>query len=203
MVYFVTAISTDSGKTVVSSILTSALQADYWKPVQCGFPRDLETVKSLVSNSHCLFFEESYLLKTPMSPHAAAMMEGKEIDLNKIELPDNDDNDLVIEGAGGILVPLNNKHFTIDIAQKFNAQVILVSNIYLGSINHTLLTINELKRRGVTVKGIIFNGPENKTTEDYILNYSGYKCLLRIRPEEIVNEEMIKKYAVKLFDNWE
>jgi dethiobiotin synthetase len=78
-----------------------------------------------------------------------------------------------------------------------------VSNIYLGSINHTLLTINEIKRRNIPVKGIIFNGPENKDTEDFILNYSGYKCLLRIRPEEKITEEVITKYSVKLFENWD
>jgi dethiobiotin synthetase len=203
MDYFVTAIHTDSGKTLVSAILTYALQADYWKPVQCGFPRDLDTVKSLVTNKHCLFFEEAYLLKEPMSPHAAAKLENVTIDLNKIEKPDNEDHTLIIEGAGGVMVPLNDKDFVIDLAAKLNAEIILVSNNYLGSINHTLLTVNEIKRRGLTVKGIIFNGPENKETEKFILNYSGYKCLLKIKPEEVINDEVIGKYAVQLFQNWE
>jgi dethiobiotin synthetase len=203
MKYFVTAIHTDSGKTLVSTILTQALQADYWKPVQAGFPRDLETVKSLIYNKHCLFFEETYLLKEAMSPHAAAGKEGIRIDIDKIVAPDNDDNDLIIEGAGGVLVPLNDKDFVIDLIKKLDAEIILVSNIYLGSINHTLLTINEIKRRNIPVKGIIFNGPENKDTEDFILNYSGYKCLLRIRPEEKITEEVITKYSVKLFENWD
>jgi len=203
MKYFVTAIHTDSGKTLVSAILTQALQADYWKPVQAGYPRDLETVKSLIYNKHCLFYEETYLLKEAMSPHAAAAKEGIRIDVDKIVAPDNDDNDLIIEGAGGVLVPLNEKDFVIDLAKKLDVQIILVSNIYLGSINHTLLTINEIKRRNLPVKGIIFNGPENKETEDFILNYSGYKCLLRIRPEEKITEEVVTKYAVKLFENWD
>jgi dethiobiotin synthetase len=203
MKYFVTAIHTDSGKTLVSTILTQALQADYWKPVQAGFPRDLETVKSLIYNKHCLFFEETYLLKEAMSPHAAAGKEGIRIDIDKIVAPDNDDNDLIIEGAGGVLVPLNDKDFVIDLIKKLDAEIILVSNIYLGSINHTLLTINEIKRRNIPVKGIIFNGPENKDTEDFILNYSGYRCLLRIRPEEKITEEVITKYSVKLFENWD
>ncbi|MBX9851046.1 MAG: dethiobiotin synthase [Cytophagaceae bacterium] len=203
VVYFVTSIHTDSGKTLVSAILTHALQADYWKPVQCGIEqRDFDTVKSLMSNNHCMLHEEAYLLKAPMSPHAAAEKEGVKIDLKQVNLPDTD-NDLVVEGAGGVMVPLNEKDFVIDIAAKINAEIILVSNIYLGSINHTLLTINELKRRNLIVKGIIFNGMENKDTEDFILKYSGYKCLLKIRPEKEVSEEMIAKYAVKLFENWD
>jgi dethiobiotin synthetase len=150
-----------------------------------------------------LFFEETYLLKEAMSPHAAAGKEGIRIDVDKIVAPDNDDNDLIIEGAGGVLVPLNDKDFVIDLIKKLDAEIILVSNIYLGSINHTLLTINEIKRRNIPVKGIIFNGPENKDTEDFILNYSGYRCLLRIRPEEKITEEVITKYSVKLFENWD
>lgn len=204
MNYFVTAIHTDSGKTLISAILTYALQADYWKPVQCGEEsRDLQTVKGLVNNNHCLFYEEAYFFKTPASPHAAAKAEGRVIEMDKIILPQTENNHMIIEGAGGVLVPLNDKNFVIDIAEKFSAEIILVSNIYLGSINHTLLSINELRRRNIKVKGIIFNGPENKETEDYILNYSGYPCLLKVRPEKIVNAEVVAKYAVKLFESWE
>ncbi|MFL5731201.1 MAG: dethiobiotin synthase [Cytophagaceae bacterium] len=204
MIYFVTAIHTDSGKTLVSAILAEALQADYWKPVQCGTDqRDLKTVKELVDNDHCLFYEEAYLLKAPLSPHAAAKKEGKEIRLKDISLPLTDGHDLIIEGAGGLLVPLNDQEYVIDIAEKFKAEIILVSNIYLGSINHTLLSINEIKRRGLKVKGIIFNGPENPETEEIILKQSGYNCLLRIRPEANVSHETVMKYSVKLFENWD
>jgi dethiobiotin synthetase len=204
MVYFVTSIHTDSGKTLVSAILAEALQADYWKPIQCGSDqRDLKTVKELVDNEHCMFYDESYLLKAPLSPHAAAKMEGREIKLADISLPSNEGHDLIIEGAGGVLVPLNDHEFVIDIAEKFKAELILVSNIYLGSINHTLLTVNELKRRGLKVKGIIFNGAENSETEEIILKHSGHKCLLRIRPEQKVDHETVMKYSVKLFENWD
>jgi dethiobiotin synthetase len=204
MVYFVTSIHTDSGKTLVSAILAEALQADYWKPVQCGMEdRDLRTVKQLVDNSHCMFFEESYLFKAPLSPHAAAMLEGREVKLADIILPSSDGDDLIIEGAGGVLVPLNDHEFVIDIAEKFKAEVILVSNIYLGSINHTLLTVNEIKRRGLKVKGIIFNGPANPQSEEIILKHSGYRCLLRIGPEEKIDHATIMKYSIKLFENWD
>ncbi len=199
--YFVTAISTDSGKTVLSAILTEALQADYWKPVQSGLEeRDTSAVKSLVSNSKTIFFPEAYALKTPMSPHAAAAIDNVEIELSKIILPKTDNN-LVIEGAGGLLVPLNDEDFVIDLADQFPCEIILVSNLYLGSINHTLLSINELKRRKLNVKGIIFNGESNPSSEEFILNYSNYPCLLRIKQEDEITPKVISKYAKELAKN--
>jgi dethiobiotin synthetase len=204
MNYFVTAIGTDSGKTLVSAILTEALQADYWKPIQSGKEnRDVETVAKLINNNHSFCYEETYLFSKPISPHAAAKVDGVTIELNKIKLPQNGGNNIVIEGAGGILVPLNETDFVIDLAVKFDAEIILVSNTYLGSINHTLLTVQELKRRNLKVKGIIFNGFENKDTEEIILKKSGYKYLLRILPENKINQEIITQYAIKLFENWD
>ena len=200
--YFVTAIGTDCGKTLVSAILVEFLLADYFKPIQAGFPTDTETVKNLITgnqstlldNFQSIFHKESYLLQMPASPHAAARAEGIEIKLENIVLPKTTNN-LVIEGAGGVLVPLNDNDFVIDIAKQFDCKVVLVANLYLGSINHTLLTINELKCRNMNVIGIIFNGEENKASEAIILKHSGYKCLLRINKEENINQETIKKYA--------
>lgn len=200
--YFVTAIGTDSGKTLVSAILTHALQADYWKPIQCGFPRDTEKVNELVNNDHSMFFKEAYLLQEPASPHQASKMEGIEIDLNRILMPDSN-NTMVIEGAGGIMVPLNDTHVVIDLAEKFEAEIVLVSNLYLGSINHTLLTANELKRRNLKVKGIIFNGEDNPFSKDIILKKTGFKELLHIKPEAKINQEIITYYAIRLFDKWD
>ncbi|WMJ72857.1 dethiobiotin synthase [Cytophagaceae bacterium ABcell3] len=200
--YFVTAIGTDSGKTVVSTILAHALQADYWKPIQCGTPKDSDTVFKLLRSRHSIIYDEAYFLKSPMSPHAAAKIENTTIDLGQIKTPPTDGNDLIIEGAGGVLVPLNDQDFVIDLAAQLDAEVVLVSNHYLGSINHTLLTINELKRKNIKVKGIIFNGSENPYTEEIILKHSGYKSLLRINKEENLNEDTINKYAIKLFESW-
>jgi len=204
MNYFITAIGTDSGKTLVSAIITEALQADYWKPIQAGIEsRDLKTVESLINNGHSFCYEEAYLLKAAMSPHASAKLEGIRIDLNKINLPNNGGNNFVIEGAGGIMVPLNDHDFVINLAEKFEAEIILVSNTYLGSINHTLLSVQELKRRNLKVKGIVFNGEPNLETEEIILKHSGYKCLLRILPENTINQEIVTHYAIKLFENWD
>lgn len=178
MNYFVTAIGTDSGKTVVSSILSLALNAEYWKPVQAGFPTDTETVKALTENKvYC--HPEQYVLNTPASPHAAAPIDHVEIKLEDFHLPNTHKN-LVIEGAGGIMVPLNGTDLVIDLAIKFKTATILVSNNYLGSINHTLLSLEYLKSKKISAIGIIFNGPANKATEEIILLRSKLPCLLKV-----------------------
>jgi dethiobiotin synthetase len=201
MNFFITAISTDSGKSVVSAILTEALQADYWKPVQSGKPRDTDFVKSLVSNTKTVFHQEAYCLSEPLSPHAAAKIDGITIDLDKIELPKTE-NHLVIEGAGGMLVPLNDHDFVIDLADKFEAELILVSNLYLGSINHTLLSIKELERRRsyqkFKIKGIIFNGTPTPESERIIMKHCPYPHLFSVIKEKNIDQEMIKRYAGKM-----
>ena len=166
--YFITGIGTDIGKTVVSAIVVEALEADYWKPVQAGELdySDADKVKEWISNKNSKFFEGSYNLKTAMSPHAAAEIDGTVIDISLIKEPQTK-NALVIEGAGGLLVPLNDKNTILDLIKK-DYKIIVVSKNYLGSINHTLLTLSELKHKGFKVAGIIFNGQTNVTTETII-----------------------------------
>jgi dethiobiotin synthetase len=197
MNYFITGIDTDSGKTLASTILCEALQADYWKPIQCGFPRDAETVRSFISNYKTIIHPETYLLKTPASPHAAAKIESVSISIDEFKLP-NTTNSLVVEGAGGCLVPINQTHFVIDIPIHLKIPIILVADLYLGSINHTLLTVNLLQHRNISVTGIIFNGTPNPESEQIILHHAGYKKLLHILPEERLSKEIIKKYAAKI-----
>jgi len=201
MNYFVTAIDTDSGKTLVSAILCEALAADYWKPVQAGYPRDSDGVKDLISNSKAKIHPEAYLLNTPASPHAAARIDGVTIELEKFNLPATTNN-LIIEGAGGVLVPLNDKHFVIDLAVAFQAQVVVVSDLYLGSINHTLLTIEAIRKRGCVIKGIIFNGETNAESERIILAHTQLRCLLRIQRESSIDRYVVKRYAQQLNENW-
>lgn len=198
--YFITAIHTDSGKTLVSAIFAQALHADYWKPVQAGYPRDTDTVMQFLQNKKSKIHKEAYLLQAPMSPHAAARLEQLEIHPENILMPETD-NTLIVEGAGGVLAPISEEYFVIDIAKKFNLEIILVCNIYLGSINHSMLTINELKRRKLKVRGIVFNGPENEETEQFILKHSGYPCLLRIAKEKKITQEIINRYAIDLLAN--
>jgi dethiobiotin synthetase len=201
MNYFVTGIDTDSGKTLTSAILCEALAADYWKPIQCGLPRDTATVQSLVTNKKLKFHTERHLLKTPASPHAAAKVENVHIQLSDFSLPETKAN-LIIEGAGGCLVPLNENNFVIDLAVQFKAPIILVADLYLGSINHTLLTVALLKQKELSVKGIIFNGVPNVESESIILYHSGYTHLLSILPETVINQETVKKYAQQLSTHW-
>lgn len=198
MKYFVTAIGTDSGKTLLSAILTEALEADYWKPVQAGLPTDSDAVKSLLSNKKSLILPEAVRLQMPASPHAAAAAEGRMLELAAIQLPQDAREPLVIEGAGGALVPLNERDSVIDLVPQLGASIILVSNHYLGSINHTLLTAELLRQRNYPVAGIVFNGDPMPGTEEVILQRTGYRCLLRIARHATVDKELVKEYAKKL-----
>ncbi|WP_316634963.1 dethiobiotin synthase [uncultured Flavobacterium sp.] len=201
MKIFVTGISTDVGKTIASSIIVESLEADYWKPIQAGDldNSDSHKVKSQVSNSKSQFYPNAYKLNTPASPHLAAEIDGITIDLKQIKEPETN-NHLVIEGAGGIFVPLNESDTIIDLI-KPNYKVIVVSRHYLGSINHTLLTIEAIQNRGFEVAGIIFSGSENKSTEDLILNKTGIKCIGRIDEEPYFDQNVIKEYADLFRDN--
>lgn len=201
MNYFVTAIGTDSGKTLVSAILCEALKADYWKPIQAGEPKDSDIIKSLITNRITSIHPENYVLNTPVSPHMAARIDGLTISLNSLELPAIA-NDLIIEGAGGLMVPINDHELVLDLIKKLKAELILVCDLYLGSINHSLLTIDKLLREKIAVKGIIFNGEPNIDSESVILEYAGWPCLLRINKENKVNRKLVSHYANRLRDNW-
>ncbi len=195
MKLFITGISTDVGKTIASAIIVEALQADYWKPIQAGDLEHSDThkVQSLVSNKQSQFHPNSYALQTPASPHLAAAKDGITIDLNQIQEPETT-NHLVVEGAGGILVPLNDTQSVADLIQS-DYKVIVVSRHYLGSINHTLLTIESLQNRGIQVAGIIFSGDENSSTESIILSRTAVPCLGRIAQEPYFDSNVISEYA--------
>ena len=195
MKLFITGISTDVGKTIASAIIVEALQADYWKPIQAGDLEHSDThkVQSLVSNKQSQFHPNSYALQTPASPHLAAAKDGITIDLNQIQEPETT-NHLVVEGAGGILVPLNDTQSVVDLIQS-DYKVIVVSRHYLGSINHTLLTIEALQNRGIQVAGIIFSGDENSSTESIILSRTAVPCLGRIAQEPYFDSNVISEYA--------
>ena len=199
--YFVTGIGTDVGKTICSAILVEALKADYWKPIQAGELEntDSEKVKNLISNRISKIHPEQFLLKAAMSPHAAAKLEGIEINVSDFKMPETN-NSLIIEGAGGLMVPLNaNGDLLIDARLKTEPEIILVSQNYLGSINHTLLTVDALKHRKLIIAGIIFNGTSNPESEEIILKKSGLKCLGRIPQVEKIDREFVLQQA-KLFD---
>jgi len=196
MKLFVTGIGTDVGKTIVSAILTEALEADYWKPIQAGELEtgDAHTVANLLSNSKTTIHPNTYALKTPMSPHAAAAIDRVTIDIKEIKTPKTKNN-LVIEGAGGLLVPLNDSETILDLIQP-DYKVIVVSRHYLGSINHTLMTIQLLQQKGFDI-AVMFNGAENKTSEGIIEKMTGVTVLGRIDDEPYFDKNVVKEYAEK------
>ena len=193
--FFITGIGTNVGKTIASAILVEALRADYWKPIQAGNLDDTDPMKvrSLISNTQSVIHPESYRFSEPMSPHAAAQLDKIKIKTGKIILPKTN-KALIMEGAGGLMVPINNESLVIDLIKKFKAEVILVSKNYLGSINHTLLSFEALKSRNIPIAGIVFNGKSVRSSEEYILKYTGLKCLLRIEEEKKFDKKTILKY---------
>lgn len=167
---FITGIGTDIGKTIVSAILVEKLQADYWKPVQSGDLHNSDTMKvrRLVANTRSVFHPEAYRLTQPFSPHKSAELDGVEIDMDQIIAPTTG-RQLIIEGAGGLMVPLNNRgDMIIDLIKKLDAEVVLVSKNYLGSINHTLLSVDALENRGIKIKALVFNGDADSYSESII-----------------------------------
>ena len=195
MNYFITAIGTDCGKTLVSAIFCEALKAAYWKPVQTGVPpKDSDSVRDLVS-FQIPIFPESYLLSEPASPHYAASLEGIEIKLSDFSLPKTE-SDLVIEGAGGLLVPLNYKgEFLLDFALSHSLETVLVIRLYLGCINQALLSINELNRRGAKIKGLVFNGTDTFGAVEIIESISKLPVLLHVETEKEINQETVTRYS--------
>ncbi len=197
--FFVTGIGTNVGKTVVSAILSESLKATYWKPVQAGDLDNSDSIKvNRLTSDDVNVLDEKYRLNTPASPHLAAEIDGINIQLSDFSLPTVDGN-LIVEGAGGLMVPMNNQgDLYIDLIQKFNLPVILVSMHYLGSINHTLLSIEALKSRNIQIEGIVFVGDENQATEKIILQKTNVRMIARIPLTETVTSDFIKDQSSKI-----
>jgi len=200
---FVSGIGTGIGKTVVSAILAEALGADYWKPIQAGYDdgTDSEWVQSILSNHISKVFPEVYKMKLPASPHLAAKKEGIEISLEKIFTAYTQyvtpDKYFIIEGAGGLLVPLNEHEMVIDLIRRINAKVILVSRNYLGSINHSLLTAQVCRQKNIRVLGWIFNDEYMDYEEDIVM-WSGYHRLASIGKLKTINKAGIHEEAARI-----
>lgn len=188
----VTGCGTAVGKTVVSAILMRIFQADYWKPVQTE--PDGKMIQQLCPSMADSVHPSAYDLQTPLSPHHAARLEGVKIDPARI-IPPMTDRPLVIESVGGVLVPLNSAFCTLDLFQMWKARWIVVSRHYLGSINHTLLTLECLRKRGIAVDSVIFNGEPNPDSEQAILNFSKISLWARLLPEKEIDPNIIERYA--------
>lgn len=195
--YFVTGIGTDIGKTVVSAVLCRKFNAAYYKPIQAGNLENLESdfIKNLVPG--ITIFETKYKLNNPLSPHLAAKLDNVRIDIENITLP-NFKESLIVEGAGGILVPLNDEYTILDLIKKLKLPVIVIVKHYLGSINHSLLTCEVLKQSGVEIAGIIFNGESNEESEKIILKRTQIPCIGRVPELEKLNQEAIEEASKQL-----
>lgn len=199
--FFVTGTDTGVGKSVVSALLTIALKASYWKPIQSGVTpyTDTEWVRQVTGLSEQHFIPEIYRLTNPLSPHAAAEIDRVTIDLNKIVLPLH--SPLVIEGAGGILVPLNSREMMIDLIEKLQVPVILVARTALGTINHTLLTLSQLRSRGIPIFGVVLNGPKNESNRNAIIHYGKINVIAELEPMPKIDPQALENVA-RCFDKW-
>ncbi|PSL43782.1 dethiobiotin synthetase [Chitinophaga niastensis] len=197
---FITGIGTGVGKTVAAACITEALQADYWKPVQAGLTEgtDTQTILRLVANGVSVCHPEAYCLDTPASPHLAARLENITIDINVILAQANELQPplrpLIIEGAGGLMVPVNEEIFTLDLIRQLHARVIIVATNYLGSINHALLTARVLQHTGVPVIGWIFGG-DYHSNEDDVVRWSGYPKIGHIPQTDHVDKAFVRQQA--------
>jgi len=197
--YFISGIGTNVGKTLVSAILCEGMQADYWKPIQCGVEegRDKDIVKKLISNSKSVCHDEAFLLKEPASPNIASKKENIKITIDELKIPQTL-NKLCIEGAGGPLVPFNDNYFVIDIAKQNGLAVVLVVNSYLGCINHSLLCIDYLINNNFKLHGLILNGDFDEAVKNSITNYKRIPILAEIPQVKNPDKKFVSEQASNL-----
>ncbi len=190
---FVAGIDTDAGKTFVSSVLVNGLGADYWKPVQTGTDEgtDSEWIGANTPEG-TVIHPEAFRYRIPQSPHWAAKHEGEVIDPDKIIIPDTD-NKLIIEGAGGLMVPINDETLYIDWVEQQQLPVVLVVKLYLGCINHSLLSLEALRARTIKCLGIIFNGDEQPEVQSAILEFGRTQQLAHIPANSESGAENLRK----------
>ena len=198
--YAVAGIGTGVGKTLVSALFVECLEASYWKPIQAGslVHTDTDEVRRLVTPGRARFLPEAHRLQAAMAPDAAAAREGVTITKEDLSLPQVE-GPLVVELAGGVLVPVADGLLNIDLLQDWGLPVVVVSNYYLGSINHTLLTVEALQSRNLPLAGIVFNGERNDASRRVILRATGLKCLLDLpRLRQPASPREVKAHAARI-----
>lgn len=194
---FITGSDTGVGKTVVSAILTLGLNAHYWKPIQSGTDEgsDTEWVKKHTQLDASHFFSERYRLRRPFSPHLAAKMDNLSIDLEEIKIPYKENiSHLILEGCGGLMVPLNERgDYLIDLINKWKTPTLIVTRSTLGTINHTLLTIEKLRQYSIPIYGIILNGPKNSENRKAIELYGNERVIGEIEEHSRFSPQILLK----------
>ena len=175
---FVTGTDTGVGKSYVSALLVAGLEAAYWKPVQSGADADADWVRRVAGLPAERVLPETYRLRAPLSPHEAARREGVQIEMSRFVLPKR--KRLIVEGAGGVMVPLDDRHLMVDLMVDLGLPVLVVARSELGTINHTLLTLDQLRRRGCPLWGVVVNGPPNSANCQAIAHYGEVPVLAAI-----------------------
>ncbi len=196
MNYCIAGIHTGIGKTVCSAVICQALGYDYWKPVQAGDPEHSDSIfiRDNVDNPQCTIHPEKYKLLTPASPHYAAEIENINIKRDDFILPPSQNN-IIVETAGGLMSPLSSDFLNIDLIEYLKLPVILVSNNYLGSINHTLLSYRCLRERKIPVAGLVFSGKTMPSSEEMILQYTQCPLLFSIPEFESLDKDTIRGFV--------
>ncbi|HEY0299349.1 MAG TPA: dethiobiotin synthase [Arachidicoccus sp.] len=196
-------IHTDIGKTVTSAIMVEALKADYWKPVQAGDLENSDSIKvqSLVTNNQSVIHGEAVKLLMAASPHTAAANENSEYNFKEFKVPKTE-NTLLIETAGGIYSPMDESHTMLDFVEYFGWETVLVCRNYLGSINHTLLSLEAVKCRNIKVLALIINGQRNESSESFIKNYSGVVHVVYVNELERITKEAVSHEANNFLQQW-
>jgi len=192
--FFVTGTDTDIGKTLVCAALMIGMKAVYWKPVQSGCVdgTDTEWIKNVTGFPNSRFVPETYRLNLPLSPHAAADHDGVAIDMSEFYLPDiPSDSSLIVEGAGGVMVPLNTEYLMRDLMKQLSLPVLVVARSTLGTINHTLLTLSALRAAGIQVIGVVLNGEKNPLNRAAIEHYGKVRVVAEIEPLPIINHSSL------------
>jgi len=190
--YFITGTDTDVGKSVVASWCMLHLDANYWKPTQSGLEptTDTKVIQQITQYPQTRFFEETYSLTQPLSPHEAAKRDGVEIDMDAFQLPETD-RPLIIEGAGGLMVPLNKTHYVIDLIKQLDIPAILVARSGLGTINHTVLSLEAMRARNINIKGVIMSGPKMPHNREAIEEYGKVPIIAEIDQLEDVTKDAL------------
>ncbi|MDB9822739.1 dethiobiotin synthase [Deltaproteobacteria bacterium] len=199
---FVSGTDTGVGKTLICAILMAGMRGIYWKPIQSGLDdmTDTEWVRDKTGLSINHFHPETYRFTLPISPHASAALDGVEIDLEAFKSPEiGESGNLIIEGAGGLKVPLNEQYFMIDLIKRLDSPVLLVSPSSLGTINHTLLSLEVLRREGLDVMGVVMNGPRNSINCEAIEHYGRTRILAEIDHIPMIDPKSLAQSFEKHF----
>lgn len=201
-IIFVTGTDTGIGKTVVSALLTAGLEASYWKPIQSGLDEETDTefVQRVAEVPQAKIIPEGIRLNEPLSPHASAEIDGVSISLDDFDIPDFKSEHLVIEGAGGLLVPLNDKDMIIDLIEKLEVPVLLVVRSELGTLNHTFLSLEALRNRDIPILGVIMNGPENESNRQAIEKYGKVNVLAELNNLDEINTKTLNRTFQEFFN---